>query len=254
MSEGGNTSAGDDYLTSKPFLDAKAYITSKGLPLTAENVRRYAAMQQANPTQAQPTSLAYTPGAPPDAQGGAAPTSNARGSAAGGLAQRMHQTTPQAQPTPQQPNAASDSAMGAPTAQPAAGGGGNMLSSIAQMILGGGAGAGLAHLFMGGGSAPPTSAPPIPNIPVPGGGPQLSAPSPSAPPTPMPQLSAPEPQIMPPAQIGGPAVMPRGAAPATNVASGAPVSIVPREPGPGNLGGMDWAKILSDVSHVAGRR
>lgn len=289
MSEQGGGNTGNDYLTSKPFLEAKAYINSKGLPLTAENVRRFFAMRQEQPQQQlQPTSLAYTPGnvaSPPDAQGGAAPSSNQPGSASAGLAQRMHQSAPQQQPQSQQPNASSDSAMSQPQPQPASSGGGGVLSSLAQMILGGGAGAGLAHLFMGGRSgAAPSSGAPL-NIPMPGGDPQLGS-GPLQLPPPQGQLPAPpspgggEPSsqlsigqspvagvnpIGPP-QPGRLAVgpqsspvtlMPPGAAPASNVASGAPVSILPRELGgdAADLGGhMDWEKILGEIGKVVGRR
>lgn len=309
--EGGGA-GGEDYLTSKPFLEAKAYINSKGMPLTAENVRRFMAMKAANPTIAAPTATVAAPTSlarPPDSQGGAAPTSNQRGSAPDGLAQRMHQSAPsqpQPQPQSQQPNAASDSAMGAPTAQPAAGGGSGILSQIAQMILGGGAGAGLAHLFMGSRGNPS----PIPQlgIPIPGGNPQLGSSQPQigqsplglpAPqPTPqsplqlpgsqMPQVPQSQPQVGGPGSpplisdknlVGGdlqpigppqpgrmqpgpssPIPLPQappGAAPASNVASGAPVSILPRELGgdAADLGGhMDWGKILGDIGHVIGRR
>lgn len=236
------------------------YLASKGLPMTGENVRRALEQNAANPGLIK--GLVNQAPPPPDAQGGASPTSNQRGSAPDSLAQRMHQTQPSAPSQAVQPIAASDSASSAPTAQP--GGGGGLLSSLAQMILGGGAGAGLAHLFMGGRGSPA----PMPQLGIPyptptaDGMPQLPAsqaalPAPSPSPSPVggpAQLSPPEPQVMGPAQIGGPAGMPRGAAPATNVASGAPVSIVPREPGPGNLGGMDWAKILNDVGHTIGRR
>lgn len=260
-----------------------AYLASKGLPMTGENIRRALEQNASNPGLIK--GLVNQAPPPPDAQGGAAPTSNQRGSAPDSLAARMHQAEPQ-----QQPQAMSDASHPMPQAQPDQGGG--MLSSLAQMILGGGAGAGLAHLLMGGGGgAPPMGQLGIP-IPTGGGPSPALGNGPAALPAPQAQLPPPA-SVGGPAQVGGPAPMPQiapdnlasgvnpigppqpgrmqpgpsspvppppmpqGAAPASNIATGAPVSIAPRQAGAdaADLGGhMDWGKILGDVGRVVGHR
>lgn len=264
-----------------------AYLASKGLPMTGENIRRALEQNAANPGLIK--GLVNQAPPPPDAQGGAAPTSNARGSAAAGLSQRMHQAAPQQQPQSQQPVAMSDSAMSQPTQPPQpSGGGGGLLASIAQMILGGGAGAGLAHLFMGGrGGA--TQPPPIGElgIPIPGGNLQLGN-GPVA-------LPAPQAALPPPAQVGGPAQLSGPPSPVAGVNPIGPPQPGRLEPGPSssippqsdpiamprNTGqsmvmqgaptsttmtggrvpaspvelpqGIDWGKILGDLTHVVRR-
>lgn len=248
-----------------------SYLASKGLAMTGENVRRALEQNAANPGLIK--GLVNQAPPPSEAQG-ASTTNNQRGSAPDGLAQRMHQSAPQQQPQSQQPQAASDASQ--PTPQASSGSGNGMLGSLAALILGGGGAAGLAHMF-GKGAPTPTPSPvqgvapftgvaspmpPAPMSPVISGvnpiDPTLSSTSPAQP------TAAPNPGMK---TMGAPTngwpsgseswtqppePMPQGAASASNAATRAPVSIVPREPG--NVGGaLDWGKILGELSHVVRR-
>lgn len=235
-----------------------AYLASKGLPMTGENIRRALEMNAANPGVIK--GLVNQEPPPPDAQGGAGPTSNARGSAAGGLAQRMHQTQPQQQQQ-QLPQAQSDASQPMPQTTPDSGNG--MLGSLAALILGGGGMAGLAHMFGrsgandGAGMPSPTPLdgvkpftgvaspmPPAPSSPAITGvnpiGPSQPGriePGPSSP-----VISGVDP--IGPAQPGRLDVGPSSAVPGVAEMSNAAVH---------NPGSMDWEKILGEISHMVRR-
>lgn len=248
------------------------YLASKGLPMTAENVRRALQMNAENPGLIPQLSNQAPP--PPDA----AP-------AARKAAPTQSKPAPQAQklPTPPQPPQAqtqvtSDAAQRQPSAAPTAPAapqqaseGSGIIQNLIQLLLAGGAGAagGLAPRPSGGGAEFVGNSPMPPTgrmMDVPGGavaGPgnaaQLGGPAQAQLPAPMKLLAEdhmPTP-AMPPqaAQLPAPQApaMPPGAAPASNVASRAPVSVVPREVGAdaADLGGhLDWGKILGLVKRM----
>jgi hypothetical protein len=258
-----------------------AYLASKGMPVTGENVRRALEMNAANPGLIK--GLVNQAPPPPDAQ--SAPSRSQ--SQPRPQAQRQPQPQPQPQPTqPTQPQAMSDSASSQPTQQTASGGGsGNVLTQLVQAILSGAGGAGLASLFMGGrgGAQPPIGEL---GIPMPGGDPQLGGRA--ALPAPQAALPAPSP-IGGPAQIGGPASLVPGVNPIGPPQPGriepGPSSPVPQPSQPiamprntgqsmvmqgaptsaAMTGGgrvaspvelpqaLDWGKILGDISHVVHR-
>lgn len=262
-----------------------AYLASKGLPMTGENVRRALEQNASNPGLIK--GLVNQAPPPPDEQGGAGPTSNQPGSAAASLSQRMQQATPQQQPSqPITPQVMSDSAASQSGADGGNGGGGNFLSKLAQMILGGGAGAGLAHLFTRGSGASPIGQL---GIPMPGG-PMLGSPLPQIG---GPQAALPAPQPSPvggPMQLGGPPSFVTGVNPIgppqpgrmqpgpstpvpppsdpiamprntgqSMVMQGAPTSTIMtgggRVASPVDLPqGLDWGKILGDIGQAVGRR
>lgn len=270
-----------------------AYLSSKGLPMTGENIRRALEQNASNPGLIKGlTNYAPPTGDTSEPQGGNSRASSGATRPQPKLATEGGKVGSGAPPTA--PRAASDSAMSRPQPQAQAdGGGNNILQSIAQLILGGGAGAGIGHILFGGRSgapqSPPTAMPGL-NIPVPGSEPRLGGGQPQLP---APQAALPAPAaIGSPAQVGGPAPMPQisdrnmvpgvnpvgppqpgrmeagpsmpipptpmpqGAAPASDAASRAPVSIVPRGAvaDAADLGGhMDWAKILGDVGKVVRR-
>jgi hypothetical protein len=257
-----------------------AYLASKGMPVTGENVRRALEMNAANPGLIK--GLVNEAPPPPDAQ--SAPSRSQSQSRPQAQAQRQ----PQPQPQPTQPQAMSDSASSQPTQQTASGGGGgNVLTQLVQAILGGAGGAGLASLFMGGRSNAQPSIGEL-GIPMPGGDPQLGGRA--ALPAPQAALPAPSPATVgEPARIGGPASLVPGVnpigppqpgriepGPSSPVPQPSQPMAMPRNTGQSMImqgaptsaamtgGGrvaspvelpqaLDWGKILGELSHVVRR-
>lgn len=252
------------------------YLASKGLPMTGENIRRALEQNASNPglikglvNQAPPPSDSQ---ATPNRSGGSArPT------------QRSQPQTKQQQPLPVPPIPPPQQQ---PVAQDSASGGGNMLSQLAQAILGGGAGVGLMHLLGGrGGSEAPIGELGIP-YPQQATG-QLPSPAPQI--GEQRQIGAPSPSPSPvggPAEIGGPAKLSQLSGPQSPVAGVNPIGPpqpLPSEPiaMPRNTGqsmvmqgapvstamtgggrvaspvelphGIDWGKILGELGHVVRR-
>lgn len=258
-----------------------AYLASKGLPPTAQNVSRALQMASTNPgvipglsTQAPPV---------PDA-----PASTSKQSSGAGGMPVPPQPPQQAMPTPPIPPQQDQQQPTQPQVQPQpqapssdGGGGSNWLTGILQSLLGGGAAVGLGAMrpgspgiqsSMGNQPMPPTGRMmDVPGVAIGGPGQQLGLQGPQgqqALPAPPMQLGGPQasmPQGQP--QVGGPGNAPRLAAPSErpaipmpNQSSGPTINLPTSglsgmgEPLPGRpvmpeMGsGINWSKVLGEIA------